>query len=101
MPAVVLDGYLSYGSRPGHVGFAATGVEATASKTRINNLKVALNGDKFATHSAGKVTHLKANRPGISGSTKTIIENKAPLRKDDLIGCGDACAQGSVDTFIE
>lgn len=97
MPAAVLDGYIS----TGHGCFPPTAITATASKTFVNGIKVALDGDKHAPHTCGKTTHPMSSRNGISGAAKTTIEGKPPLRIGDNIGCGDACGQGSTNTFIE
>lgn len=97
MPAVVLNSYIS----AGHGCFPPTVITATSSKTRINGIKVALHGDRYAAHSCGLSVHSVGIRNGISGATKTHIEGKPPLRIGDNIACGDACAQGSVNTFIE
>ena len=97
MPAAVLNGHLS----TGHSCFPPTPVSASASKTSINGILVALNQDKYASHSCGVTTHPDDARPGISGAAKTSIEGKPPLRIGDSIGCGDACGQGSENTFIE
>ena len=97
MPAVVLDGYLS----TGHGCFPPTAVSATSSKTYVTGILVALDQDKYATHSCGTTVHPSGSRPGISGAAKTYIEGKKPLRIADDIGCGDACGQGARNTFIE
>ncbi len=97
MPAVVLDGYLS----TGHGCFPPTAISASSSKTYVNGIKVALNGDKHSSHSCGNTTHPTSSRNGISGAAKTTIEGKPPLRIGDSIGCGDAEGQGSSNTFIE
>jgi len=35
------------------------------------------------------------------GSTKSFIEGKAAARIGDDIACGDTCAEGSANSFIE
>ena len=97
MPAVVLDGYLS----TGHGCFPPTAITATSTKTYVNGIKVALDGDKHQPHSCGLSTHAMDIRNGISGAGKTTIEGKKPLRIGDTIGCGDTQGQGSSNTFIE
>lgn len=97
MPAVVLNGYMS----TGHGGFPPTAITATSTKTKVNGEKVALHGDKHAEHACGRTKHLEPTRNGISGASKTKIDGKYPLRIGDSIGCGDAEAQGSNNTFIE
>ena len=97
MPAVVLDGKLS----TGHGCFPPTAISASAGKTYVNGIKVALDGDMHSAHSCGTTVHPDSSRNGISGASKTYIEGKKPLRIGDSIGCGDAEAQGSANTFIE
>ena len=97
MPAVVLDGNIS----TGHGCFPPTAISASASKTYVNGIKVALHGDTHASHSCGTTVHPTSSRNGISGASKTYIESKKPLRIGDSIGCGDAEGQGSANTFIE
>lgn len=95
LPAIVLDGKIS----TGHGCFPPTAVSATSSKTKVNGILVALDGDKYATHSCGNTVH--PDHPGQSGASKTTIEGKPPLRIGDSISCGDVCGQGSNNTFIE
>jgi uncharacterized Zn-binding protein involved in type VI secretion len=97
MPAIVLDNQLS----TGHACFPPTSISASSSKTQVNSKNVALHGDLYAPHSCGTTVHESSVRNGISGASKTKIEGKLPLRIGDNIACGDVCAEGSNNTFIE
>jgi uncharacterized Zn-binding protein involved in type VI secretion len=100
MPAVVRLGDLS----TGHGCFPPTNLVATAAtKSYINGILVGLQdqASQFSTHTCGNSTHPQNSRYISSGSTKSFIEGKPVARIGDDIACGDACAQGSPNSFVE
>lgn len=100
MPAVVRLGDLS----TGHGCFPPTTLVVTSStKSYINGKLIGLqdNMSQFSTHVCGNNTHLQITRYISAGSPKSFIEGKPIARIGDDIGCGDACGEGSPNSFIE
>jgi uncharacterized Zn-binding protein involved in type VI secretion len=100
MPAIVRLGDLS----TGHGCFPPTNLVTTvATKSYINGKLVGLQDEEsqFSTHVCGIVVHPQNSRYISSGSSKTYIEGKPVARIGDDIACGDACAEGSPDSFVE
>lgn len=100
MPAVVRLGDMS----TGHACYPPTQlVKTTATKSYINGKLVGLKDpqSQFATHVCGNTVHPQSQRYIIGGATKSFIEGKPIARIGDDISCGDACAQGSNDSFVE
>lgn len=100
MPSVARKGDLS----TGHGCFPPTAMVLTpVSKTFFNGILAGVldTGCQFATHTCGLSTHPQNTRTVNSGADKTYIEGKLAARIGDNIGCGDAIAQGSPNSFIE
>lgn len=100
MPAVVRLGDTS----TGHGCFPPTNLVTTAAtKSYINGILVGLQDEasQFSTHTCGNSTHPQNGRFISSGSTKSFIEGKPVARIGDNISCGDACGQGSHNSFLE
>ena len=100
MPAVTRLGDLS----TGHGCWPPTNlVQTAAKKSRVNGILVALTDpeSQFATHVCGTVVHPQPERYISSGASKSFIEGRPIARIGDNIGCGDAIAQGSPNTFVE
>lgn len=100
MPAVIRIGDKS----TGHGCFPPTSLVITpVQKTFINGIKagVVSSACQYVQHVCKKAVHPQATRTPSSGATKTFIEGNPAARIGDNIGCGDACAQGSPNTFIE
>lgn len=100
MPAVVRLGDLS----TGHACYPPTQlVQTAATKSYINGKLVGLQDpqSQFASHVCGRVTHPQNQRTIVGGASKSFIEGKAIARIGDDISCGDACAEGSPNTFVE
>lgn len=100
MPSVARKGDLS----TGHGCFSPTAMVLTpVSKTFFNGILAGVldTGCQFATHTCGLSTHPQNTRTVNSGAGKTYIEGKLAARIGDNIGCGDAIAQGSPNSFIE
>jgi uncharacterized Zn-binding protein involved in type VI secretion len=78
-------------------------VQTPATKSYINGKLVGLKDSQsqFATHVCGRTTHPQNQRFIVGGSTKSFIEGKPIARIGDDISCGDACAEGSPDSFVE
>lgn len=88
----------------GHGCFPPTNLTQTfATKTYFNGKLVAVvdPSTQFAPHTCGRNTHAGITRAINSGSTKTYIEGKPAARIGDNIACGDACAEGSPNTFFD
>ena len=89
-------------SSTGHGCFPPTDCTTTpVEKTYINGLKAATVGAEFITHSCGVTVHPQSSRPVSDGASKTYIEGAKVARITDPIACGDACGQGSNNTFVE
>jgi len=101
MPAVIRLGDLS----AGHGCFPASAlVETHIQKTFINKIKpgcITGSGSKYITHCCGPDCHQTSQRFPSSGASKTYIEGILAARIGDPIACGDTCAEGSYNTFIE
>ena len=100
MPAIARIGDVS----AGHGCFPPTNLTQTyATKTYFNGKLVAVvdPSTRFAPHSCGRDTHAGITRAISSGSSKTYIEGKPAARIGDNIACGDACAEGSPNTFFD
>ena len=100
MPAVIRLGDVS----TGHGCFPPTNLAATpVSKTYVNGILagVVSGGCQYTAHSCGIVVHPNTSRTPSSGASKTYIEGNPAARIGDNISCGDACGQGSTNTFIE
>lgn len=100
MPAVVRLGDVS----TGHGCFPPTNLVTTAAtKSYINGILVGLQDEasQFSAHACGNTTHQQVTRYISSGSLKSFIEGKPVARIGDNISCGDACAQGSHNSFLE
>lgn len=100
MPAVVRLGDLS----TGHACFPPTQLVQTAStKSYINGKLVGLadTQSQFSTHVCGITVHPQSGRTIVGGASKSFIEGKPIARIGDDISCGDACAQGSPNSFVE
>lgn len=100
MPAVVRLGDMS----TGHACYAPTQlVQTAATKSYINGVLVGLTdpNSQFASHVCGKTTHPQNQRYITGGASKSFIEGKPIARIGDDISCGDACGQGSSDSFVE
>ena len=88
----------------GHGCFPPTAMVATpVSKTFFNGKLAGVldTACQFATHTCGNSTHPQNTRTVNSGAGKTYLEGKLAARIGDTIGCGDAIAQGSSNSFIE
>ena len=99
MPAVVRIGDVS----TGHGCFPPTNLAQTAcTKTYFNGkLAAVVNPNtQYVTHACGIIVHPQGSRNINSGSSKTFIEGYAVARIGDNIACGDACGEGSPNTFI-
>lgn len=100
MPAIVRVGDVS----TGHACFPPTNlVQTAATKSYINGILVGLQDEstQFSPHNCGNSIHQQNTRNISSGSSKSFIEGKPVARIGDNIACGDACAQGSPNSFIE
>ena len=100
MPAVSQKGKMS----TGHGCFPPTAmVQTPVSKTYFNGILAGVldSGCQFVPHTCGLTTHSQAQRYVSSGASKTYIEGKPAARIGDDIGCGDAIAEGSANSFIE
>ena len=87
-------------SSTGHGCFPPTDCTSTpVSKTYINGLKAAVVGAEYVTHSCGITVHPQSTRAVSDGASKTYIEGEKAARISDPISCGDACGQGSPNTF--
>jgi len=100
MPAIIRIGDLS----TGHGCFAPTTLVVTpVQKTFVNGIKAGVVSPacQYISHVCGIVVHPQSSRNPASGAIKTFIEGNPAARIGDSIACGDACAQGSTNTFIE
>jgi len=100
MPAVIRLGDTS----TGHGCFPPTTLVSTSvTKTFFNGILggVLTSSTQYATHCCGIVCHSGAERSPSSSAAKTYIEGNLAVRIGDSITCGDACGQGSPNTFIE
>lgn len=100
MPAIARIGDVS----AGHGCFPPTNLAQTyATKTYFNGKLAAVVDPttQFAPHSCGQNTHAGITRSVSSGSSKTFIEGKPVARIGDNIACGDACAEGSPNSFFD
>ena len=100
MPAVIRLTDMS----TGHGCFPPTSLTKTPiAKTFFNNLLAGVidTNCQYVPHTCDTVTHAGQERSPSVGSTKTFIEGKAAARIGDTITCGDACAQGSPNSFIK
>ena len=100
MPAVIRLGDMS----TGHGCFPPTPLVVTpVSKTFFNGILagVVSGACQHDTHSCGIVVHPQSTRNPSSGSSKTFIEGSPAARIGDNITCGDACGEGSPNSFIE
>ncbi len=100
MPAVIRLGDMS----TGHGCFPPTNlVQTPVSKTFINGILAGVvSGDcQHTAHTCGTTTHPQNTRNPSSGASKTFIEGFPAARIGDNIACGDACGEGSPNTFIE
>jgi uncharacterized Zn-binding protein involved in type VI secretion len=98
MPAVIRLGDFS----TGHLCFFPTPLVSTpVNKTFINGKKpgVVSNLCQHLPHTCGIVIHV--TRDPSDGASKTFIEGYPAARIGDDISCGDACGEGSPNTFIE
>lgn len=97
MPAIVRLTDMS----TGHGCFPPTSCTSTpVEKTYVNGKKAATVGAEFSSHTCGEVTHPTSARGVSEGSSKTYIEGAKAARIGDDISCGDACGQGSDNTFV-
>ena len=100
MPAVIRLNDMS----TGHGCFPPTALIATpVSKTFFNGIKAGVvnNSCLHQPHTCGIVTHGGSTRSPSSGASKTFIEGNPAARIGDNIACGDTCAEGSSNSFIE
>lgn len=100
MPAVSRKDDLS----TGHGCFSPTPMVATpVNKTYFNDKLAGVVSEEcqFESHTCGIVTHSQVERFVSSGASKTFIEGIPAARIADDIGCGDAIAEGSENSFIE
>jgi uncharacterized Zn-binding protein involved in type VI secretion len=100
MPAVIRLNDMS----TGHGCFAPTPLVLTpVTKTFFNGILAGVIDEQcqHAPHTCGVVTHADVERAPSVGSTKSFIEGKAAARIGDDIACGDTCAEGSANSFIE
>jgi uncharacterized Zn-binding protein involved in type VI secretion len=100
MPAVIRIGDTS----TGHGCFAPTVLQSTPVQKTYFNGKLAgvINSScQYVAHTCGLVTHSGTERAPSSGARKTYIEGNLAARIGDDIVCGDACGQGSPNSFIE
>jgi uncharacterized Zn-binding protein involved in type VI secretion len=100
MPAVVRMGDTS----TGHACFPPTNLVATpVQKTYFNGARAAVvdSACYFAPHVCGVTVHPIDIRNITKGASKTNIEGKPAARIGDPIACGDACSEGSSNSFIE
>lgn len=99
MPAVIRLGDLS----TGHGCFAPTPlVKTKVSKTFVNGILPGVIDElcQYEDHCCGPNCHTDVERSPSVGSTKTYFEGSPVARIGDNIACGDACAEGSFNTFI-
>lgn len=88
----------------GHGCFPPTALVATpVTKTYFNGILAGVFNSqcRHAPHTCGVVTHGGAERAPSSGASKTYIEGNPAARIGDDIACGDTCAEGSPNSFIE
>jgi len=100
MAAVIRLGDLS----AGHGCFPPTALVVTpVQKTFVNGIKIGVVSAEcqYASHLCLLVVHSQSSRNPLSGAIKTFIEGNPAARIGDAIACGDVCAQGSYNTFIE
>lgn len=101
MPAVIRLGDLSQG----HGCFPASQLTEThIQKTFVNKIKpgcISNAGSKYIIHCCGPDCHPTSDRFPSSGASKTYLEGILAARIGDPINCGDICAEGSYNTFIE
>ncbi len=100
MPAVSRLGDMS----TGHGCFPPTAlIQTPVSKTFFNGILagVVSNACQHESHSCGIVVHEQSIRNPSSGASKTFIEANPAARIGDNITCGDACGEGSPNSFIE
>lgn len=100
MPAIVRIDDTS----TGHGCFPPTKLVATpVTKTYINGKLAGVQGEacQFISHACGIQVHPQSARYISGGASKTKIEGKPAARIGDPIACGDACSEGSPNTFIE
>jgi len=100
MPAVIRLNDMS----TGHGCFAPTPlIQTPVTKTFFNGILAGVVDPQcqHAPHTCGVVTHADEERAPSMGSTKTFIETFAAARIGDDITCGDTCAEGSANSFIE
>lgn len=100
MPAVIRIGDAS----TGHGCFPPTALVMTpVAKTFFNGILagVVSGSCQHATHCCGIPCHTGSARSPSSGASKTFIEGNAAARIGDNISCGDACGEGSPNSFIE
>lgn len=100
MPAVIRLNDMS----TGHGCFPPTALVATpVTKTYFNGILAGVVDQAcvHAPHTCGLVTHGGETRAPSSGAAKTYIEGNPAARIGDDIACGDTCAEGSSNSFIE
>ena len=100
MPAVIRLNDMS----TGHGCFAPTPLVATpVIKTFFNGILAGVVNQAciHTPHTCGIVTHGDVTRAPSTGATKTFIEGNPAARIGDDIACGDTCAEGSTNSFIE
>lgn len=100
MPAVIRLNDMS----TGHGCFPPTPlVQTPVTKTFFNGILAGVIDEQcqHAPHTCIPVTHAGVERSPSMGSTKSFIEGKAAARIGDDITCGDTCAEGSTNSFIE
>lgn len=103
MPAVIRLG----DSSTGHGCFPSTNLVATpVIKTFFNGILAGVVNSEcqYATHCClplGVPCHSGSERSLASGASKTFIEGSPAGRVGDPHNCGDSCATGSPNSFIE
>lgn len=88
----------------GHGCFAPTPlIQTPVTKTFFNGILAGVVDSQcqHAPHTCGVVTHAAAERAPSAGSSKSFIEGNPAARIGDDITCGDTCAEGSTNSFIE